>query len=161
MSLSSHFKTDPLLERKGVGIDLPENDDGTTPQIILARAGRNNPDYQKVAERIMRPHRRAQQVNALAQAKSDELTMEIFCEAGILSWSNIPLSEVTGNPDDKGYAPYTKENAIKLMTELPDLYASLIELSTSRDTFIAAVKAEEAKNSAPSLPTSQSKDSLS
>ena len=163
MSLSDHFKTDAELERKGVGIDLPANDDGSVPCIYIARAGRNNPDYQKVVDRIMKPFRRAAQVGALPQKKQDELTREAFAEAGIVGWKNVLLSDVSGNDGkegrtlDEGFADYSKDNAVKLLTRLPDLYTSLIELSVDRNTFLAVEKEEDAKNSVKSLSTSSSK----
>lgn len=167
MSLSSHFKTDANLERKGVGIDMPANDDGSVPCIYIARAGRNNPEYQKVVDRIMKPYRRAAQVGALPQSKQDVLTRECFAEAGILGWKNVLKSDVTGNdggtnadgslrPLDEGFADYTKDNAIALLTRLPDLYTSLIELSVDRSTFLEVEREADAKNSAKSSPTNLS-----
>ncbi len=161
MSLSRHFKTDADLERKGVGIQFPENDDGTIPEIYICRAGRNNPDYQKVVERVMKPHRRAAQVGALSPKKQDELTQEIFCEAGIVGWKNVSAADVTGDPAATGYAEYTKDNAILLCKNLPEVYVRLIELATDHTTFQQAAREEDAKNSAKSLPMSTNKAAAS
>lgn len=157
MSLTAHFKTNAELERKGVAIELPAHDNGDIPVIYLARAGRNNPDYAKVQDRVMKPHRRAAQVGALPQKKQDELTREVFSEAGVIGWKNIPKSDVTGNAADEGYAEYSKENAILLFTNLPDLYTSMIELSVDRQTFMDVEKEEDAKNSVKSFSTSLNK----
>lgn len=162
MSLAATFKTDSKLERQGVSIELPAHDNGDIPVIVLARAGRNNPDYQKVVERIFRPFRKAQQLNALPQAKNDELTREAFAEAGILGWKFMLKSDITGNdgkdgrPLDEGYADYTKAHAIGLCTNLPDLYHSLIEMAVARETFQNAVAEGEAKNSVTSSSTGSS-----
>lgn len=151
MSLANHFKTNAALERKGVSIELPAHENGDVPEIILARAGRNNPDYQKVVERIFRPFRRAQQLNALPAAKNEELTREAFAEAGILGWKNMLKSDVTGVATDTGYVDYTKDNAVSLCKNLPDLYHSLIEMSVDRQTYLEVQ--EDAKNSSQSLST--------
>lgn len=162
MSLASLFKTNANLERKGVAIEMPApNDDGSLPVFYLARAGRLNPDYQKVMERVMRPHRRAANLGVLPQAKQDELTREVFAEAGVLGWKFVPRSDVTGNKDDTGYAEYSKENAIALFVNLPDLYQALIEMSVERTTFQDADKEEDAKNSSRSLSTSTNRDQTS
>lgn len=162
MSLTKHYKTDAELERKGVGIQFPTNDDGSVPEIFIARAGRSNPDYHRVAERVMKPFRRMAQVGALPAAKQDELTLEIFAEAGIVGWKNIPLDDVTGLATDTGkFADPTTDNKIALLKNLPEVYGQLIELATNRDTFMAVQKAEDAKNSVKSLPTSSSKDQSS
>jgi hypothetical protein len=151
MSLSKTFKTDPALEKTGVEIEMPPNDDGTIPTFTIARAGRNNPEYQKVMDRVMKPHRRADQLGALKQAKKDELTREIFAEAGVLNWKNVEAADVFGT-DSKKHAPYTKDNAISLFKRLPELYAVLIEFSVDRATFLEAEKEEDAKNSVKSSP---------
>ena len=153
MSLTKQYKTDTALERKGVGIEFPANDDGTIPCIYIARAGRNNPDYQVVIDRIMKPHRRAAAMDVLPQAKKDELTREAFAEAGILGWKHICAADVSGNADDKGYVEYSKANAVKLLTNLPDLYTTLIELAVDRTTFLEVAKEEDAKNSVKSSST--------
>lgn len=153
MSLSSKYKTDKTLERTGVRIEFPVNADGTVPYIDILRASRSNPNYQVVADRINAPHRRAEDMGILPPAKREELTREIYAEAGIKGWGNILLSDVTGNPEDEGYADFSKANAIALFTNLPDLYQSLVSLSIEHSTFLVVEKERAAKNSAMSLPT--------
>ncbi len=157
MSLSTHFKTNHDLERKGVDVEFPPNDDGSIPTFTIARAGSNNPDYQKVSERIMKPHRRAIAVNAVPRAQQDRLTREIFAEAGLVGWRNVLASDVTGNSEDTGFAEYSKDAAVMLLTNLPDLYASLIEISVTHSTFQDVEREADAKNSVKSLPIMLSK----
>lgn len=153
MSLTSKFKTDASLERKGIGIEFPANADGTIPCIHVARAGRNNPDYQVVVDRIMKPHRRAMAMDILPQDKKDALTREAFAEAGIVGWSNVLASDVTGDPKAEGFVPYTKASAVALLTNLPDLYAALIEISVDHSSYLQMAKEDDAKNSVKSSNT--------
>lgn len=157
MSLSAQFKTDTTLETNGVEIQLAENKDGTIATVIIARAGRINPAYQKVADRIFKPHRRAANMGMLSEAKNSELTRKVFAEAGVIGWKNVLMSDVTGVKTDEGYIDYSVENAEKLFVNLPEVYSRLIELATDHQTFMQVVKEEEAKNSAKSLPVVSSK----
>lgn len=152
-SLTKRYKTDKDLERKGVGIEFDKNDDGTVQRIDIARAGRANPEYLAVIDRIMKPHRRADTLGVLPAAKKDELTREAFAEAGIVGWSNIPASDITGDPKAVGYLPYSKANAVSLLTNLPELYTDLIELAVGRETFLEVEKEEDAKNSVTTSST--------
>lgn len=153
MSLSAKYKTDKNLERNGVRIEFPPNPDKTVPYFDIVRAGRANPDYQVVADRINAPHRRAEALGVLPADKREALTREIYAEAGIKNWGNIPASDITGDPEATGYLPYSKQNAIALFTNLPDLYNDLVAMSIDHNTFLEAEKELAAKNSVKSSPT--------
>jgi hypothetical protein len=157
MSLSRRFKTDTTLEQKGVGIQFPPNDDNSIPEFFICRASRSNPGYQKVADRIFKPFRRAQEMGALPESKNQELTRQVFAEAGLIGWKNVLLSDVMNDDSLEGFAEYSVENAIALLKNLPEVYGRLIELATSHETFMAAVNEADAKNSAKSAATSSSK----
>lgn len=162
MSLSRQYETDPNLERKGVAFQFADNDDGTAPVFYLTRANRSNPDYQKVADRIWKPHRVALRLNALPQAKQDELSLEVFAEAVCVGWKDVVLFDVTGDAKDnvkdaKGLlpkAPYNKENVMALCKRLPEFYEQLSGLSLEREGFRKLQQEGDAGNSSRSSNTS-------
>lgn len=136
MSLSKTYQTNPDKEINGVVVTLGEkNEDGTQPAVTLARTGRMNKRYTKSLERSMKPYQSQIRLKTLASEKIDSLLMESFIEGALLKWEYIPLSDVTGNSGDKGYAEFTKENATKLFVRLPDLYDDLTTQANDSSLF--------------------------
>lgn len=136
MSLTKIYKTDTKKEVDGVKINMPQNEDGTVPYFVIARTGgKSNQRYQKALERNMRPVRAELRLKTLDNQRADELLMASFVEGALLSWGNIPLSDVTGNEADTGYCEYSQESAKKLLTRLPELYADLQERAADLSLF--------------------------
>ena len=135
-ALSKRFETDNSLERKGVDLEMAENPDGTFITFVVARAGTDNPDYKKVADRIYAPHRQAIDRGVFPDAKMKELTMQVFAEGGVIGWKNMPKAEVTGDEKDTGYEAYSKENALAVFKRLPEVYNELITFSTNRNNYL-------------------------
>lgn len=121
--LYTQFKTDPKKEKEGVSIAYPGEDDDNTPveklpTFVVARTGGANTNYQKAQERIFKPHRRAIASNTLSIQRINSLSRQAFVEGSLLGWSNIKDA-------DGKEIPFSKEAALKLFTELPDLYSDL------------------------------------
>ncbi len=125
MSLGKLFKTNAKAEREGVFFDYGPNEDlvpkdggeAPTMRFRLARAGGANLGYVKALERITRPFKKAIQTDNLSNDRAKALDRQAFIEACLLGWENITLeNEVLG---------FSKENAEKLFTALPELYDDL------------------------------------
>lgn len=126
MSLTKHYKTDQNKEVAGVPIYMPKNDDGTVPTFVISRSSLTaNPRFAKARERIMRPHAARQRTKTLPEAEQLQLYLQIFIEGSLITWQNIPLSDVTGDDADTGYAEFSNDNAAKLFARLPDLAEDL------------------------------------
>lgn len=137
MSLRSQFATNSKSEIEGIAVKYAPNDDGTEPTFIVARAGGNNKEYSKTFEKVTRPYRRTMDSMPPEQAKN--ILMDIFVESILKGWEHVQ--------DENGVElPFTKENAIALFKDLPDLYADLSEKSSGMALFKQEALDAEAKN---------------
>ena len=126
MSMYKQFKTDADLEKKGVEIDYGDF------RITIARAGRGNQKYAKILERKAKPFRRALQSGSLSDEKAISMLREAYAEAVILRWETLRDGEweigieapADGNKD-KQFLPFTVENIILTLENLPDLFADI------------------------------------
>ncbi len=143
------FKTDDDLETGGVVLNYGEF------KIRIARAGGANKKYSRVLESKSRPHRRAIQAGTLDESTDLRLFAEVYAEAVVLGWSRVVKgkdgkeSEVQNEllgPDGEEI-PFTKENVIKVLLDLPDLFSDIREQSTKVSTFRREAEREtDAKN---------------
>lgn len=125
MSLTKNFKTNQKKEIEGVAIPMPANDDGTVPTFTVARSGSSNTRYTKALERVMRPHQAAQRTKTLGEEMARSLLRQAFVEGCLLNWQNVLLSDVSGDVEAVGFAPFNIDNANTLFAKLPDLYDQL------------------------------------
>lgn len=146
MSLSNQFKTDKKAETEGIRVEYAENEDGTIPTFIIGRANRTNRRYSQALERLTKPHRRALEMKTLPKEKAEEIWRDVFIEGNLHGWENVRNSDVTGNKQDEGYAEFTKDNAISLFKNLPDLYDDLSARANDAANFRVESMEEEAKN---------------
>lgn len=135
MSLYNTFKTDQNLE-SGKGVDL---DYGDGVVITIHRAGGSNKKYSTLAAQKLKPYARKIN-NGTADADVIERVMaEIYAEAVIVGWKGVT--------DSEGKAmKFTKENAVKLLTDLPDLFADIQAQADKISNFRAEQTEEVAKN---------------
>lgn len=146
VSLTKQFKTNQSKEVSGVTIDYGTNEDGSTIQFILSRMSRSNTAYTKCLELATRPYRRQIEMKTLDDATATKVFIDVFVKTILKGWNNVLLSDVTGNPDDEGFAPFNESNAIQLMNRLPDLYDDLQEQAKSAQLFKDESLEIEAKN---------------
>lgn len=131
----TQFATDTSLETDGVILDYGDY------QIRIARAGGANKRFGKVLEAKQKPYRRQIQNETLDEEIAKRLLAEAYAEAVILGWSNI-----TG-PDGQPMA-FSKPNCVRLLTDLPDLFADIREQSAKVALFRREEIEEAAGNSA-------------
>jgi len=141
MSLFKQFATDSKKEIDGIEVKFyeAENDDGSIPTFIVSRMGKSNKRYAKALEQATRPHRRQIALETFSNEKGEEIILNVFAETVVIGWSNVL--------DRNGIViEYSKENAVKLLTELPELYARLQEEASLVVNFRNEMLEEEAKN---------------
>lgn len=140
--LFKQFKTNSEKETQGVEISLDEaiNDDGTVPTFIISRMGKSNKAYAKALEAATRPYRRQVDLGTLKNEIAENLFMGVFVDVVLKGWKNVV--GVNGE-----LLAYSKEAAIVLLTELPDVYERLQEEAKLASNFRDSSMDEEAKNS--------------
>ena len=133
--LYSAFKTNDGLETQGVWVDYATG--GEKPaRFRIARAGGSNRKYGRILDAKTKPVRRLMEIGALDDVVSDRLHAEVYAESVILGWEDVT--------DEQGAdLPFTKENCVKLLLDLPDLFRDLRSMATSLALFRAEVDREE------------------
>lgn len=139
MSLYKNWSTDSKLEAEGVEIPFDANDDGTIPTFIVSRMSDSNIEYTKALRRATDPYKRQIDLKTLSPELDAQIFREVFCSTIVRGWSNI-------QDGDGNVIPYSKAAAIKLFTDLPDLYKELQVQASAMATFRAKVLEDEAKN---------------
>jgi hypothetical protein len=140
MSLYSAYETDPKLETEGVHLEVGTTADGRISTIRVRRAGGANQLFAKVFEQKSKPYRRLMDIpGAHAPAVQDRVMRETYADAVVVGWENIEGRD--GKPLE-----FTKENVLKLFTDLPDLFRTVVKESQDMALFRAHVREDEAGN---------------
>jgi hypothetical protein len=126
MSIYDIYETDMAKEVEGFWHPVNKK-----ISIKLARAGGANTAYAKAMEKKTRPHRKTG--GALEGERVDielatDLMKEAFAETIILDWKGITTK------DGKKVA-YSSAAAVKLLKDLPDLFAELRDAAGSAANF--------------------------
>lgn len=150
MSLSRMFKTSEELETKGTPVKYPADDNGNSPTFYLARMAPSNTKYAKALEAATRPYRRELQLGTMPESKATEIDVSVFVDAVLVGWEYVDMadvdpSQVVGQTETL-YAPFTRENATKLMKRLPELLAELKMHARNMANFLESNLEAEAKN---------------
>lgn len=123
MSLRKTFKTDKTAEVEGVEVAVAMNDHNNEPIFIrISRMGTTNKRYTKALNKVTQPHQAAIQNGAMDNDLARKMLQEVFVDTILLGWKNLPKSELTGDEADKDELEFTRENALALFDEMPDLY---------------------------------------
>lgn len=137
------FKTDPDREVQGVVINY-----GDEAWFKVARAGGANKRYLTVMADRLKPFRRQIQTETMDEKVADSIVMEVFAETVLLGWGSKVGDEDVDyieGPDGERLE-FSKENAIRVLTDLPELYRELRAESERLATFTALGKEGDAKN---------------
>lgn len=129
------FETDAEVEKeKGIDIDYGSF------QITILRAGGANKKYANVLNAKIQPVRRRMQNGSLSDDESSKIYAEVYADSIITGWKGVK--------DRKGKAiPYTRENVIKLLLDLPELFRDIEARANSFANFRKEDMEEDAKNS--------------
>lgn len=139
MGLYSSYKTDESLETAGIALVVGENDAGKKICIKIARAGGANKAFQRVLAAKTRPYRRQIDQNTMSNSVMESLICEVYADTVVLDWENV--EDEQGNPMD-----CTRENIIKLFTDLPDLFADVRAGAADSSAFRAEILEAVVKN---------------
>lgn len=135
MGLYDKLETDRDLET-GSGVVL---DYGDGVKIRIHRAGGSNQKFTNRQTVLIKPFQRQINNDTLPPEKGRELNIQLYAETVIVGWEGV--TDRDGNP-----LPFTKENAIRVMTDLPDLFSDLVASANDRALFRKAEQEEAAGN---------------
>jgi hypothetical protein len=129
------YKTDENRERTGVKLDL-----GEAGKFQIARAGGGNSNFEKRLQAVTKPYRRAIQTGNIDKKIADRLLAETYADTVLLGWEGV-------SGEDGKELPFNRDNAIKLFTDLPDLFKEIRETAEDATLYRAELNGVDAKNS--------------
>lgn len=138
-NLYSAFKTDSDLEKNGIVLQYGLNSKNKPIEFRIARAGGANARYAKVLEHKIKPHRRMIQNGNIAEEVAMAAIRETFVETVLIGWDGV-------EDENNERLEFSKENALKLFIDLPDLFRDIKEQAENGSLFRAEMLDEEAKN---------------
>lgn len=141
MSLYKKFGTSKSAEREGITVDY-----GDGIKVRVARAGGSNREYIARLEQISRKHRRQIQLDILPEDVAGKITRELYADTIILGWEGVTDRE--GKP-----LPFNRENVIKILEDLPDLFKDIQEHAGNLSLFRDEILEGDAKNLSTSSST--------
>lgn len=146
MSLTKSFKTDNTKEVAGIRVPVGFNEDKTEVAFYLSRMSRQNPAYTRELEKATKPYSTQIRTKTISETVAAEIALQVFVTSILRGWENVLLSDVTGNPEDKGFAEFTQDNAKKLFKNLPELLDHLSNEASDVSNFRSEELEEDAKN---------------
>lgn len=140
--LHKNFATNKDLERTGITLEYgdPDEPDAKPVRILIARAGGANTAYDKALDKRTRSIRRQIQANAVSIAEMRKISREVYAETVLLGWEGVT------EDDGKTPIPFNFENAVKLLTDLPDLFDDIVQQASTAQLFRGVQLEEDAKN---------------
>lgn len=139
MSLYKQNKTSADLETKGVIFEYSLDDNGKPINFRIARAGGANTKYSTVLAKLVKPYRRQLQTETVSPDTIQRIMREVYAETIVLGWENV--RDENGNEME-----FTKENVIKLFTDLPDVFETIQEFANGNSAFLESNLELAAKN---------------
>jgi len=139
MSIFNQFKTSKTAEEEGILIKFAANEDGSIPTFKIGRQCRSNTKWAKTFEAKTRPYKDEISDKTIETDVAEKLNIEVFCSAILLDWQNV-------RDEDDVEIAFTFDNAVKLMTDLPDLYETLNAKSMVMENFLSIKMKTDSKN---------------
>lgn len=128
MSIYEQFDVDQKKETEGVWFWFPGKN--SKPGFLIARMGGGNKKFGAVHAEKNAPYLAQRQAGNLPEDVSQRISIEVFVESSLLNWADI--RDRAGN-----VIPFSTENAVKLMLDLPELFNELWMRALDRENFLA------------------------
>ena len=107
--------------------------------VLVARWG--NPRYRKMFSKLIKPVRQQFDRGTLSEEEITKLTTQCMAETILLDWDGPAFVTREGEPLE-----FSREAAVKLMTDLPDFRDELVALARESETFRIADREESVGN---------------
>jgi hypothetical protein len=134
LSIYKKFKTSETAESEGVELDY-----GESGRIRIARAGGSNKAYLRAIERINRKYKRQLQLDIMDDAVVRAMMVEVYADTVVLGWEGVCGED--GQP-----LKFTRDNVVKVFTDLPELFKDVFEMANNIALFKTSIDEAEAKN---------------
>lgn len=146
-SLYKQFETNKDVENDGIVLEYGMSTRGPI-SIRISRAGGANTRFAKLMEAKVKPYRRQVQNETMDKALAEKIAKEVYAETVVIGWENVEMPVIVNGEATKEleFVPYTVENAIRLFTDLPDLYADIVEQAQRSALFRADIMEADSKN---------------
>lgn len=145
MSLYDQFSMDQNAEVHGVLLDY-----GSAGRIRIARAGGKNIRFQRRVEQFQKRYKRQLDLEVLEDEVATKELVSIYADTIVLGWESGPDDKpkegVIPGPDGKDLK-FNRDSVVKLLTDLPDLFADIRAQSMQLALFREAMKQDDAGNS--------------
>jgi len=128
------FETDTTMEQQGVVVDF-----GPYGRFKVARASGNNIKYTEAFKRFNKPFQKMLKRNTMPEALAKKLLAQVYAESIILAWEGI-LDR------DNRPIPFSKENVVKVLLDLPDLFTQIIAESQNAESYRKEYVEDATKN---------------
>lgn len=127
------FATDSNVETNGVVLNYGDF------KITVARAGGANKAYLKALENRSKQYRRQIQNGTLSNEQANQIIRDVYTDTVIKNWEGV-------RDRDGNLMPFNRENVIKLIAELPDLFSDIQAQANEVALFRENLMKEEAGN---------------
>jgi hypothetical protein len=134
MSIYKKFRTDQKIEREGIELEY-----GDGAIFTICRAGGANKAFKKRMEQVQRKFRRQLHHGLLTEEQGRSILVAVYADTVITGWQNV-----TDENDEP--LEFTRENVIKVLTDLPDLFDDLRAQAEDAGLFRETILELDAKN---------------
>ena len=131
MDLAKRFRTDEEAEKTGIWQPI-----GDGARLKLARL--NNPGYTKLYRHLIQDHRVLLEQGLLPDEIHDPIICECLAATVLLDWEGIEF--------DGELMPYSRENALRTLTELKEFRNLVLRLAASWEAYRVALLELDRKN---------------
>lgn len=111
-NLDQFFKTSADLEKNGVEFEIAPG-----VSFMLRPFKSTNPRVKAAMATLYKPYARQIELDTLGIEKQRDIQMKLFIQVCLAGWTGV---EIDGTPVE-----CTPDNALRLFTELPDLFDTL------------------------------------
>jgi hypothetical protein len=132
-SAYEQFSSEGDLEKDGKWFTIG------TMEFKLSRAGGNNTEFLKMLRKHVTPLKRLIDAGHIVEKQSQAALAKVFAGCIVKDWRNV-------YGRDRVLLPYSKENCITLLTDLPNLLLELNKIVDNFDNFRKADLEADAKN---------------
>lgn len=136
-TLWDRFETNKDAEVQGVWIDDFFSD---VPGISFKIAKFDTDETEKVMDELRRPYKKLLKVGGkIPKEKADAILTETIARCVLVDWRGVLAPDGTE-------LPYNKDNAIRLLTELPEVREKVLKVSADNETYNRRALEEAKKN---------------
>lgn len=112
-NLDKLFKTDKKIEQEGVWFDVSDD-----VGFLVKPWKPSNPAMKSAMATHYKPYAKQIEFGTIEDVKAREIMVKVFVNACLVDWRGVEI--------DGQVTPFSKETAIKFLTELPELYETLL-----------------------------------